>query len=169
MPLWVPSRRTRARLTSSISDVAPACAALPGRFVCPSRIRALWRRALELASRAAGEPLSDWRAAEIVAAEGSSGRPRGSSMGDRVLLEALRLARRDRRRRAAASAAVDVAGSGACPESAESLDGPEPQPFTRAGADTRSDAASSTAPAEQPPTRYDVPAGEPPAPPEPPR
>ena len=135
--------------------------AIRWRFVCPSRIRALWRRALELASRAAGEPLSDWRAAEIVAAEGSSGRPRGSSMGDRVLLEALRLARRDRRRRAAASAAVDVAGSGACPESAESLDGPEPQPFTRAGADTRSDAASSTAPAEQPPTRYDVPAGEP--------
>ncbi|MEO6029573.1 MAG: hypothetical protein ABIR79_22130, partial [Candidatus Binatia bacterium] len=43
------------------------------RFVCPSRVRALWRRALELASCAAGEPLADWRAAEIVAAEGSSG------------------------------------------------------------------------------------------------
>ncbi len=70
------------------------------RFVCPARVRALWRRALELASRAAGEPLSDWRAAEIVAAEGSSGAPRGTSMGDRVLLEALRLARRARRREA---------------------------------------------------------------------
>ena len=67
------------------------------RFVCPARVRALWRRALELASRAAGEPLSDWRAAEIVAAEGSSGAPRGTSIGDRVLLEAMRLARRARR------------------------------------------------------------------------
>jgi hypothetical protein len=76
--------------------------AIRWRFVCPSRIRALWRRALELASRAAGEPLSDWRAVEVVAAEGSSGRPRGSSMGDRTLLEALRLARRERRRNAAA-------------------------------------------------------------------
>ncbi len=68
------------------------------RFVCPARVRALWRRALELASRAAGEPLPDWRAAEIVAAEGSSGRPAGMSLGDRAVLEALRLARRARRR-----------------------------------------------------------------------
>jgi hypothetical protein len=67
------------------------------RVVCPARIRALWRRARELAARAAGEPLSDWRAAEVIAAEGSSGRPAGVSMGDRSLLEALRLARRARR------------------------------------------------------------------------
>ncbi len=69
------------------------------RFVCPTRVRALWRRALELASRAAGEPLSEWCAAEIVAAEGSSGRPPGTSMGDRALLDALRLGRRARRGR----------------------------------------------------------------------
>ncbi len=69
------------------------------RFTCPARVRALWRRALELASRAAGEPLSDWRAVEIVAAEGSSGRPSGASLGDRALLAALRLARRARRTR----------------------------------------------------------------------
>ena len=67
------------------------------RFVCPARVRALWRRALDLASRVAGEPLSEWRAAEIVAAEGASGRPAGASLGDRALIEAMRLARRDAR------------------------------------------------------------------------
>ncbi|MCC6763868.1 MAG: HNH endonuclease [Deltaproteobacteria bacterium] len=67
------------------------------RFACPARVRALWRRALELASRVAGEPLAEWRAAEIVAAEGWSGRPPGTSVGDRVLIEAVRLARRARR------------------------------------------------------------------------
>ena len=67
------------------------------RFVCPARVRALWRRALELASRVAGEPLADWRAAEVVAAEASSGRPAGASFGDRVLMEAVQLARRARR------------------------------------------------------------------------
>jgi hypothetical protein len=73
-------------------------------FVCPSRVRARWRRALALASCAAGAPLADWRAAEIVAAEGSSGRPRGTSMGDRVVLAALRLARRARWRKTAGHA-----------------------------------------------------------------
>jgi hypothetical protein len=94
------------------------------RFVCPARVRALWRRALELASRTAGEPLADWRAAEIVAAEASSGAPRGTSMGDRVLLEALRLARRARRRKAGheqSSATPD-----APPSSAPSSDAPRP-------------------------------------------
>ena len=67
------------------------------RFACPARVRALWRRALELASRAAGEPLAEWRAAEIVAAEASSGRPAGTSPGDRVLIAATRLAHRARR------------------------------------------------------------------------
>ncbi len=66
------------------------------RFVCPARVRALWRRALELASRVAGEPLAGWRAAEVIAAEGSSGRPSGTSLGDRALIEAMRLARRVR-------------------------------------------------------------------------
>jgi hypothetical protein len=67
------------------------------RFVCPARVRALWRRALDLASRVAGESLSDWRAAEIVAAEAASGRPAGASLGDRALIEAMRLARCDAR------------------------------------------------------------------------
>jgi len=83
--------------------------AIRWRFVCPSRVRALWRRALDLASRVAGGPLADWRAAEIVAAEGSSGRPRGTSMGDRVLMEAMRLARRERRRNAVGVEADEVA------------------------------------------------------------
>jgi len=71
--------------------------ALRLRFACPARLRALWRRALELASRAAGEPLSDWRAAEIIAAEGFSGRPAGASLGERALLESIRRAARERR------------------------------------------------------------------------
>ncbi len=73
------------------------------RFACPARVRALWRRALELASRAAGEPLADWLAAEIIAAEASSGRPAGTSLGDRALNAAVRLARRARRKVRAAA------------------------------------------------------------------
>ncbi|MBI3769412.1 MAG: HNH endonuclease [Deltaproteobacteria bacterium] len=75
------------------------------RLACPARVRALWRRALELASRMAGEPLADWRAAEIIAAEGSSGRPAGASIGERALLTALRLARRARHSGASVAAA----------------------------------------------------------------
>ncbi len=71
--------------------------ALRLRFACPARLRALWRRALELASRAAGKPLSDWRAAEIIAAEGFSGRPAGASLGERALLASIRRAARERR------------------------------------------------------------------------
>ncbi len=71
--------------------------ALRLRFACPARLRALWRRTLELASRAAGEPLSDWRAAEIIAAEGFSGRPAGASLGERALLASIRRAARERR------------------------------------------------------------------------
>jgi hypothetical protein len=67
------------------------------RVVCPTRVRALWRRALEMASRVAGEPLAAWRSAEAIAAEAFSGRPSGASIGDRVLIEAIRLARRRRR------------------------------------------------------------------------
>ncbi len=67
------------------------------RVACPSRLRALWRRACELASRMAGGSLAAWEAAEIVAAEGIAGRPAGVSVGDRVLLAFLRLARRSKR------------------------------------------------------------------------
>jgi hypothetical protein len=74
------------------------------RLVCPARVRALWRRAIELASRAAGEPLAAWRAAELIAAEGFSGRPSGIAVGDRALLACLRLARRAARRVAVANA-----------------------------------------------------------------
>jgi len=62
-------------------------------MACPARVRALWRHALELASRVAGGPLADWRAAEVIAAEGSSGRPADGTMGMRALLASLRLAR----------------------------------------------------------------------------
>ncbi|MBI3767368.1 MAG: HNH endonuclease [Deltaproteobacteria bacterium] len=71
--------------------------ALRLRIACPARVRALWRRALELASRGAGEPLVAWRAAEIIAAEAFSGRPAGVSLVDRAVLACMRLARRARR------------------------------------------------------------------------
>jgi hypothetical protein len=67
------------------------------RIVCPARVRALWRHAVELASRVAGEPLAAWRAAELIAAEAFSGRPAGVSLVDRAVLACLRLARRARR------------------------------------------------------------------------
>ncbi len=70
------------------------------RFACPARVRALWCCPLELAARVAGEPLADWRAVEVVAAEGSSaGLLAGASIGDRVLIQAMRLARRAGARR----------------------------------------------------------------------
>lgn len=72
-------------------------AAMRWRFVCPARVRALWRRAVEVASRVAGAPLAPWQAAEIIAAEGFSGRPSGASLGDRALIAAIRSARRRRR------------------------------------------------------------------------
>lgn len=87
------------------------------RFACPSRVRALWRRALELASRAAGEPLTDWRAAEIVAAEASSGRSAGASLGDRVIIEAIRSVHRGRRK--SGGAAKEAASSDAPPASCD--------------------------------------------------
>ncbi|HEY2386774.1 MAG TPA: HNH endonuclease signature motif containing protein [Candidatus Binatia bacterium] len=66
-------------------------------IACPSHVRALWRRALELASRVAGEPLPAWRAVEWVAAEAFSGRPEGIPFVDRMILAGLRLAQRMRR------------------------------------------------------------------------
>jgi hypothetical protein len=71
--------------------------AMRWRIACPARVRALWRRAVELASRAAGEPLAAWRAAEIIAAEAFSGRPAGAAIVDRAVLACMRLARRARR------------------------------------------------------------------------
>ena len=64
------------------------------RIACPSRLRVLWRHACELASRMAGEPHAPWQAAEVIAAEGIASRPVGASVGDRVLLAFLGLARR---------------------------------------------------------------------------
>ena len=71
--------------------------ALRLRLACPARVRGLWRHALELASRVAGEPLTAWRAAEVIAAEAFSGRPAGVSLVERAVLACLRLARRARR------------------------------------------------------------------------
>jgi len=67
------------------------------RLACPARVRALWRRARELASRMAGAPLADWQAAEIIAAEGFSGRPPDVVIADRALVASMHLARRLRR------------------------------------------------------------------------
>ncbi len=67
------------------------------RLACPARVRALWRHALELARRVAGEPLPTWRAVEYIAAEGIAGRRDGTPVGDRALLAMVRLARRVRR------------------------------------------------------------------------
>jgi len=66
---------------------------------CPARVRAGWRRALELASRASGWLLPRWQAAEVVAAEAASGMPAGSSMGELVLRESARVLESERRQR----------------------------------------------------------------------
>ena len=55
------------------------------RIACPSRLRALWRYALELASRVAGSRLPTWRAVELIAAEGIAGRPPEAIIGDRLM------------------------------------------------------------------------------------
>ena len=71
--------------------------ALRLRLACPARIRGLWRWAIELASRMAGEPLSDWRGAEVIAAEGFSGRPDVAEVGERSLVACVRLPHGKRR------------------------------------------------------------------------
>jgi hypothetical protein len=86
-----PSRRQESDDSSNLIDGEPAGLL---RIACPSRLRSLWRYACELASRAAGRPLAAWQAAEIVAAEGIAARPSGVSIGDRMLLALVRLARR---------------------------------------------------------------------------
>ena len=111
--LEIARRCTVDELERRVRSVAPPCGvavdpdretpdvdgepAVRWRLACPARVRALWRRALELASRAAGESLADWRAAEVIAAEGFSGRPAGAPIAERALLTSLRLARRARR------------------------------------------------------------------------
>lgn len=90
--------------------------AIRWRFACPARLRAVWCHAVELASRAAGRPLSTWEATEVIAAEGFSGRPSGRSLGDRALIEAIGLARRERRaggggKSTAVESSEDAAGS----------------------------------------------------------
>jgi|GEM_PF-2233668 len=54
---------------------------------CPPSLRLLWRRAVELAARAAGSSLSYWQAAELIAAEALGGtaaeEPPASSMANR--------------------------------------------------------------------------------------
>jgi hypothetical protein len=96
--------------------------AMRWRFACPARVRALWRRAVELASRAAGEPLAEWRAAEVIAAEGASGRPVGACLGDRALLEGMRLARRARRKaREKSSPETAAPGDGAAGDSEDAF------------------------------------------------
>ncbi len=101
------ARHASARELEALADaVAPAAAArsdpdaedgtIDGepavrfRLACPARVRALWRRAIELASRMAGASLVPWRAVELVAAEALSGRPEDGRVGDRALLAALR-------------------------------------------------------------------------------
>jgi hypothetical protein len=84
------------------------------RIACPARLRPLWRAAVELARRVAGEQLPPWRAAEVIAAEGIAGRPAGSAVGDRVLVVWIRLVRRLRRR--AAHGAKDATSVRAEPE-----------------------------------------------------
>ncbi len=87
----------RARRPNGVRpDPAPDTVDIDGeptvrwRLACPAVIAALWRYALRLAERVAGEPLAEWRAVEIIAAEGFAGRPLNSSFGERGLLAALR-------------------------------------------------------------------------------
>jgi hypothetical protein len=112
------------------------------RIACPARVRALWRRALELASRVAGEPLAPWRAAEVIAAEAFSGRPAGVPLVDRAVLACMRLAGRARRSDPATNAhcaatdptasAVAIGVASRCPGSGTVA--PEPGPVATAPA-----------------------------------
>jgi hypothetical protein len=104
------------------------------RIACPARVRALWRHALELASRMAGEPLAAWRAAEAIAAEGASGRPRGAWLGERAAVAFLGLvgfARRDAADGWSTARAREAASSekaGAAPSTARGAGSTDPGP-----------------------------------------
>ncbi len=98
------------------------------RIECPSRVRSLWRRACELASRVAGEPLPAWRAAEAIAAEGVAARPMGAAIADRVMTALLRLTRRHRRgeRDAIAAPVAALAMAAGAPDDEPSRGDPLP-------------------------------------------
>jgi hypothetical protein len=69
--------------------------------------------------------LAEWRAAEVIAAEASSGRPVGAAMGDRALVEGIRQAHRARRKvREAqiAEASTDIAVPESSPDAAPPID-----------------------------------------------
>ena len=83
------------------------------RIACPARVRALWRRARELASRMAGGQLPAWRAAEIIAAEAFSGRPADASFVERALLASMRLGGRARKSAAVATPAAPAPAAAA--------------------------------------------------------
>ncbi len=93
------------------------------RITCSARARALWRRAVELASRAAGESLARWRAAEAIAAEALSGRPADARIADRALVECMRLAQRERRRARAEARAASEPGVESMPTGNAAADG----------------------------------------------
>ncbi len=91
------------------------------RIACPARVRALWRHALELASRMTGSSLVPWRAAEVIAAEAFSGRPSDMPFGERALLAAMavgRRARREEKARAREARAGNAAGGDAACDAA---------------------------------------------------
>jgi hypothetical protein len=93
------------------------------RVACPARVRALWRHAVELASRVAGELLTPWQAAEAIAAEALSGRPSDASIGDRALYALVRLAKGERRNAAAQAASATGSHNAVAPDDvAESQD-----------------------------------------------
>lgn len=69
--------------TALMQDDDPDADAIDGepmarfRLLCSRALRPLWRMTVELARRMAGEALPEWRAAEVIAAEGLSGAPVG--------------------------------------------------------------------------------------------
>jgi hypothetical protein len=69
-----------ARAESDDEDAIDGEPAVATRIACPSRVRALWRRACELASRLTGGAIATWQAAEAIAAEAIAGRPPGARL-----------------------------------------------------------------------------------------
>ena len=103
--------------------------ALRLRLACPARIRGLWRWAVELASRMAGEPLSAWRAAEIIAAEGLSGRPDGADIGERALVACMRPPRAARASTNDGAAVTEVTQSSNVSTMARAVGAADPEPL----------------------------------------
>ena len=114
------------------------------RIACPARVRALWRRARELASRMAGGQLPAWRAAEIIAAEAFSGRPADASFVERALLASMRLG--GRARKSAAAAPADTPAAPAPAAATPAVDTPAaPAPAAAAPANDADAAADAFA------------------------